>query len=58
MGTLDFLQETPEVCRKFDMEAYSWEVLPGKSGKTYVVVQLVKEYEWTLAEFNARGLGF
>ena len=58
LGTLDFLKEKPEVCRHFEMETYTWEVLPGDLGKTNVVDQLVKEYEWTLAEFNARGLGF
>jgi len=56
-GTMDFLRTKPETCRHFEMETYTWEVLPDELGKTDVVDQLVKEYAWTLAEFNKRGLG-
>ena len=55
-GTLDFLKANPETCRHFEMETYTWEVLPNELGKTDVVDQLVKEYEWTLAELDKRGL--
>jgi hypothetical protein len=56
LGTLDFLKTKPDTCHHFEMETYTWEVLPGDLGKTDVVDQLVKEYEWTLAEFESRDL--
>ncbi|MBH54215.1 MAG: hypothetical protein CMI18_07695 [Opitutaceae bacterium] len=56
LGTLDFLQEFPGSCRHFEMETYTWEVLPEHIGNTDVVDQLVKEYQWTLREFELRGL--
>jgi hypothetical protein len=55
-GTLDYLKANPQTCRHFEMETYTWEVLPGDLGKTSVVDQLVKEYAWTLAELEKRGL--
>lgn len=54
--TLDFLKAHPQTCHHFEMETYTWEVLPDAVGKTEVVDQLVKEYDWTLAEFAKRGL--
>ncbi len=56
LGTLGYLKAKPEICRHFEMETYTWEVLPGEMGKTDVIDQLVKEYEWTLAEFENRNL--
>lgn len=55
-GTLDFLKNHPETCRHFEMETYTWEVLPDELGKTDVVEQLVKEYDWTFRELESRGL--
>lgn len=55
-ATLDFLRDHPSTCRHFEMETYTWEVLPEQLGKTDVVDQLVKEYEWTLSELETRGL--
>ncbi len=56
LGTLDFLKERPEICRHFEMETYTWEVLPGALSSGDVVDQLTREYDWTLKEFAARGL--
>jgi hypothetical protein len=39
------------------METYTWEVLPEELRATSVVEQLVREYEWTLAELRKRGIG-
>jgi hypothetical protein len=39
------------------METYTWEVLPEELRAASVVDQLVREYEWTLAELARRGLG-
>ncbi len=55
-GVLDFLKERPEICRHFEMETYTWEVLPGEIGQVSVVDQLSREYEWTLEQFANRGL--
>ena len=56
LGTLDFLRNKPDTCRHFEMETYTWEVLPDQLEETNVVDQLVKEYDWTLREFGERGL--
>lgn len=55
-GVFDFLQVHSGVCRHFEMETYTWEVLPDDLGEGDVVDQLVREYEWTLGELDARGL--
>jgi hypothetical protein len=55
-SVLDIVKGSPDMCRHFEMETYTWEVLPGGLGAVGVVDQLVREYEWTLGEFNARGL--
>lgn len=55
-SVLDIVKGSPDMCRHFEMETYTWEVLPGGLGAVNVVDQLVREYEWTLSEFNARGL--
>jgi hypothetical protein len=38
------------------METYTWEVLPENLRSDSVEDQLVKEYDWTLAEMAKRGL--
>ena len=53
---LDIVEGQPDLCRHFEMETYTWEVLPGDLGTTDVVDQLVKEYQWTLGAFEKRGL--
>lgn len=55
-SVLDVLKRHPDICRHFEMETYTWEVLPGEIGSADVVDQLVREYEWTLGEFASRGL--
>ena len=55
--TLDFIRTEPYLCHHFEMETYTWEVLPKDLANSSVVDQLVREYQWTLAEFSARGLG-
>ncbi len=54
--TLDVLKVEPQLCRHFEMETYTWEVLPGDLSSVDVVDQLVREYQWTLGEFSSRGL--
>ncbi len=56
-SVLDILKGKPGLCRHFEMETYTWEVLPGGLGTSDVVDQLVREYDWTLGEFASRGIG-
>ena len=56
-SVLDILKSKPGICHHFEMETYTWEVLPGEFGTSDVVDQLVREYDWTLGEFASRGIG-
>ena len=44
------------MCSHFEMETYTWEVMPAELKNRNVVDQLVAEYEWTLARFAERGI--
>ncbi len=55
-GTLDFVKEHPGICSHFEMETYTWEVLPPEMKRRSVVDQLVAEYQWTLGQMKERGL--
>jgi hypothetical protein len=53
---LDLLGANPSLCSHFEMETYTWEVMPPPLKNRSVVDQLVGEYEWTLARLAERGL--
>ncbi|MEX2578209.1 MAG: metabolite traffic protein EboE [Verrucomicrobiales bacterium] len=53
---LALLADEPECCRHFEMETYTWEVLPEAMRSGDVVDQLVAEYDWCLGEFGRVGL--
>ena len=55
-GAMDWLAKNPGACKHIEMETYTWEVLPDAMRSAGVEDQLVKEYEWTLAEMARRGL--
>lgn len=55
-GVLDLLGADPGWCDHFEMETYTWEVLPLEMRSPDVVEQLVKEYAWCLDEFDRVGL--
>jgi hypothetical protein len=55
-GAMDWLSQNPTKCQHIEMETYTWEVLPPEMRAGDVVDQLVKEYDWTLAELRERGL--
>ena len=55
-GVLDWLTAAPDRCRHFEMETYTWEVLPAELKQREVVDQLADEYEWTLRELARRGV--
>lgn len=56
VAVLDWLARSPETCRHFEMETYTWDVLPAELKARSVVDQLVAEYEWTLARLAERGI--
>jgi hypothetical protein len=56
MGVLDVVRQAPALCRHFEMETYTWEVMPPELKNRNVVEQLVSEYEWTLARFAECGI--
>jgi sugar phosphate isomerase/epimerase len=51
-GLLALLGSDPGWCTHFEMETYTWEVLPPEMRSGDVVDQLVREYEWCLGEFG------
>lgn len=55
LAVLDEVKRSPALCTHFEMETYTWEVMPAELKKRNVVDQLVGEYEWTLAALNERG---
>lgn len=56
LGVLDLVQRDPAMCTHFEMETYTWEVMPPELKNRSVVEQLVSEYEWTLGRMRERGL--
>ncbi|MFM1768797.1 MAG: metabolite traffic protein EboE [Verrucomicrobiota bacterium] len=56
LGVLDLVAAEPGLCRHFEMETYTWEVMPQELKNRSVVDQLVAEYDWTLARLRDRGL--
>ncbi len=55
-GVLAEVAKNPGMCRHFEMETYTWEVLPADLQSSDVVEQLVAEYKWCLGEFSKAGL--
>jgi hypothetical protein len=55
VAALDEMQKAPLLCSHFEMETYTWEVMPAELKKRDVVDQLVSEYDWTLARLRERG---
>lgn len=54
-GVLDAVRKDPALCHHFEMETYTWEVMPAALKQREVVDQLVEEYAWTLARLAERG---
>jgi hypothetical protein len=55
LETLDWLKARPGSCTHFEMETYTWEVLP-PALRLPIEDQLVREYAWTLGALAERGL--
>jgi hypothetical protein len=56
LGLLDAIAADPALCRHFEMETYTWEVMPEPLRSRDVVGQLEDEYRWTLARWAERGV--
>lgn len=56
LGLMDAAAADPSLCRHFEMETYTWEVMPEPMRQRDVVEQLANEYEWTLARWAERGV--
>jgi hypothetical protein len=54
-SVLDVVRESPGLCRHFEMETYTWDVLPAALKTRDVVDQLSAEYAWTLERLAKRG---
>jgi hypothetical protein len=52
---LDALAADPAACDQLEIETYTWAVLPPPLRASSVTDQVVREYEWTLAELARRG---
>ena len=50
---IQWIQANPEACEHFEMETYTWEVLPEDMQSSDVVEQLSKEYRWVLGKYDA-----
>lgn len=56
LGLLKLLQTQPRLCSHFEMETYTWAVLPEALRTKDVVEQIVGEYNWTLKQLAGYGL--
>ena len=56
LGVLDLLGRQPGLCSHFEMETYTWEVLPPELKQREVVEQLVCEYDWLLRQLARRAI--
>ncbi|MBM3882996.1 MAG: hypothetical protein FJ387_25310 [Verrucomicrobia bacterium] len=55
LGVLDAVRADPTLCRHFEMETYTWDVMPPSLKGRSVVDHLAQEHHWTLAQFARRG---
>lgn len=55
-GLLALMGADPGWCGHFEMETYTWEVMPAALRSGDVVDQIVAEYDWCLGEFRRYGL--
>lgn len=55
-GVLEVVKREPKLCSHFEMETYTWEVMPAEMKNRNVVDQLVAEYQWTLGRLAECGI--
>jgi len=56
IGLLDLIEKQPRLCAHFEIETYTWAVLPPALKAREVVDQIVAEYRWTLDRMAERSL--
>ncbi len=56
LDTLDYIAANPETCQHFEMETYTWAVMPDQLHTTNVVDQITREYQWLLPQLQKRQL--
>ncbi|MBK1880019.1 metabolite traffic protein EboE [Pelagicoccus mobilis] len=56
LDTLDHVAAGPELCQHFEMETYTWAVLPNQLHTRSVVDQITQEYNWLLPQLKSRQL--
>ncbi|MGB9601447.1 MAG: metabolite traffic protein EboE [Verrucomicrobiia bacterium] len=54
-SVMDELKVNPGLCSHFEIETYTFGVLPGEFKSNNVVEQLVNEYRFAIKEFDKRG---
>lgn len=53
---MDILKKSPSLCSHFEIETYTFNILPESFKDRNVVEQLIGEYNFVINEFNTRGL--
>ncbi len=56
LDTLDYIAKHPDSCRHFEMETYTWAVMPKQLHTSSVVDQITREYQWLLPQLAQRKL--
>lgn len=56
LDTLDYIAKHPETCQHFEMETYTWAVMPEQLHTSNVVDQITREYQWLLPQLAQRNL--
>ncbi len=53
---MDILKKTPSICSHFEIETYTFNILPQSFKNRNVVEQLIGEYNFVINEFKKRGI--
>ncbi|MBD5781959.1 metabolite traffic protein EboE [Pelagicoccus sp. NFK12] len=56
LGTLDYISRNPKICQHFEMETYTWAVMPPQLHSKTVVEQVTAEYQWLIPQLKNRSL--
>lgn len=56
LDTLDYVAANPTTCQHFEMETYTWAVMPDQLHTSSVVDQITREYQWLLLHLKSRAL--
>ncbi|MDQ8186693.1 metabolite traffic protein EboE [Pelagicoccus sp. SDUM812002] len=56
LDALDYVAAHPNTCQHFEMETYTWAVMPGSLHSRSAVDQVTSEYKWLLPQLKQRSL--